>query len=75
MYKNFIRKNNISATILLFLALFLIFIYIKPAFLYNKTGGFRHFGLGKTNSTIFPIWLLVIIIAIICYIIILYVLL
>lgn len=72
MYKNFIRKNNISATILLFLALFIVFIYFKPAFLFNKTGGLRHFGLGKTNSTIVPIWLLVILISIICYVAVLY---
>lgn len=75
MYKNFVRKNNISATILLFLAFFMVFIYFKPAFLFNKTGGFRHFGLGKTNSTIVPIWLLVILIAIICYVAVMYFLL
>ena len=75
MYKNFIRKNNISATIILFLAFFMVFTYIKPAFLFNRVGGLRQFGLGKTNSTIFPIWLLVIIIAIICYMSVLYLLL
>ena len=57
MYKSFIRKNNISTAIILFLLLFIIFIYIKPNFLFNKKGALRNFGLGKTNSTILPIWL------------------
>tara|TARA_B100001059_G_C17691341_1_gene505116 strand:+ start:434 stop:580 length:147 start_codon:yes stop_codon:yes gene_type:complete len=40
---------------------------MKPAFLFNKNGGVRHFGLGKRNSTIIPIWLFVIILAIMVY--------
>jgi quinol-cytochrome oxidoreductase complex cytochrome b subunit len=71
MYKSFIRKNNISSAIILFLLLFILFVYIKPNFLFNKSGALRNFGLGKTNSTILPIWLLVIITAIASYLIIL----
>ena len=71
MYKSFIRKNNISSAIILFLLLFILFVYIKPNFLFNKRGALRNFGLGKTNSTILPIWLLVIITAITSYLIIL----
>lgn len=75
MYKSFVRKNNISATIIIFLILFIIFVYIKPNFLFNKKGAIRNFGLGKTNSTILPIWFLVIILAITSYLLILYYLL
>ena len=67
MYNSFIRKNNINIAIILFIVIFVCFIYIKPHFLYNKNGTLRTFGLGKTNTTIFPLWLLVIIIAIISY--------
>ena len=75
MYKSFIRKNNISAAITIFLIFFIIFITIKPNFLFNKKGALRNFGLGKTNTTILPIWLLVIIMAIVSYLFVLYYLL
>ena len=75
MYKTLIRKNYISLAIIIFLLIFVSFIYIKPHFLFNKKGTIRNFGLGKRNSTILPIWLFVIITAIIAYLIILYCLL
>ena len=71
MYKSFIKKNSISAAIIVFLIIFIVFVYIKPNFLFNKRGALRVFGLGKSNSTILPIWLLVIISAIISYLFIL----
>ena len=72
MYKTFIRNNNLSVSIALFLLLFTLFAYIKPSFLFNKNGLIRNFGLGKSNCTILPIWLLVIIISIVSYLAILY---
>ena len=72
MYKSFLKKNSISAAILIFIILFAIFIYIKPNFIFNKRGGIRHFGLGKTDCTILPIWLLVIVISIISYVLVIY---
>jgi hypothetical protein len=72
MYKTFIKNNNLSVSIILFLLLFALFIYTKPSFLFNKNGLIRQFGLGKSNSTILPIWLLVIIISIVSYLAILY---
>jgi len=72
MYKTFIKKNNISTTIIIFLIIFVLFIYIKPHFMFNKNGVLRNFGLGKSNGTIVPIWLFVIIIAIISYLAVLY---
>ena len=75
MYNSFIRKNNISISIVLFVVLFIIFVYLKPHFLYNNNGTLRNFGLGKTNSTILPLWLFVIIISIVSYLAILYYLL
>ena len=71
MYKSFIRKNSISAAIIIFLIIFIVFMYVKPNFLFNKKGGLRIFGLGKSNSTILPIWLLVIINAIVSYLLVL----
>jgi len=67
MYKAFIRKHNISISIILFLILFVILVNLKPAFLFNKNGSVRNFGLGKSRCTILPIWLLVIVLSIISY--------
>jgi uncharacterized membrane protein YozB (DUF420 family) len=67
MYKPFIKKHVISITISIFLIIYIFFMTMKPAFLFTKEGSIRHFGLGKRNSTIIPIWLFVIILAIMIY--------
>lgn len=68
MYKEFIQNNIIGATILIFLVVYSIFVLLQPSFLFTKDGQIRQFGLGKKNSSIIPIWLLVIIIVIFIYI-------
>ena len=60
-------KNIINLSIIIFVVIFITIIQIKPNFLYNKKGYLRIFGLGKNNSTIIPLWLFVIIIAIVSY--------
>ena len=75
MYKSFVKNNNISTAIILFLVIFIIFVHLKPHFLFNRTGCFRNFGLGKTNCTILPIWLFVILLSIISYLAVMYFLL
>ena len=75
MYKSFVRTNHISVTIIIFVMLFIFFMYLKPNFLFSKKGEIRHFGLGKCNSTILPIWLLVIFMAIMAYLLVFYYLL
>ena len=72
MYRKYIQKNVTSVSIILFLLLFFIIQYIKPAFIYNKNGGFRKFGLGTKNKTVIPIWLTTLIVAILSYVFILY---
>ena len=67
MYKTFIKNNIISTTIFLFLVIYISIINVKPSFLFTKQGCVRHFGLGKRNSTIIPIWLLIIILVIFIY--------
>jgi hypothetical protein len=41
---------------------------MKPDFLYNKDGSIREFGVGYKNKTIFPVWLLSIVLGILCYV-------
>lgn len=67
-----IRKNMTSFSILLFVIIFALIQYIQPNFLYDDKGRIRLFGIGKKKKTIFPIWLLTIILAIFSYLFVLY---
>lgn len=67
MNKNFIKKHIISTTIFIFLIIYFAIIYTKPDFIFTKQGSIRHFGLGKRNCTIVPIWLLIIVLVIFIY--------
>lgn len=69
-----LRKNINLCAILLYFLLFAIIIYIEPHFLYEKDGSLRDFGIGRKKKTIFPVWLLSIMIAIFSYFSILYIL-
>ena len=72
MNRQYIRKNITTVAILLFIVLFCITQLAEPAFLYEKDGSLRQFGLGKIKKTIIPIWLLTFIIANFCYLSVLY---
>jgi uncharacterized membrane protein YozB (DUF420 family) len=67
MYKRYIRENITLVSTILFIIIFIIIQITKPNFLYNKDGSLREFGIGYKNKTIFPIWLLSIILGIVCY--------
>ena len=68
----FIKKNRLSVSIILFLIIFITILQFKPAFLFNKDGSIRNFGLGKSNTSIIPVWLFGILIATLSYLLILY---
>jgi len=72
MYKKYIEKNPTLVSIILFLVLFFTIQIGHPAFLYNTDGSIRTFGIGYKNKTIFPIWILAILLAILCYTFVLY---
>ena len=72
MYRNFIRNNVTLVAIILFVIVFGGIQTIKPAFLYNRDGSIREFGIGYKNKTIMPIWLLSIILGIVCYLAVMY---
>ena len=61
------RQNRLVVAIFLFLILFSLFHWLKPGFAYNELGGFRPFGVGYKNKTIFPVWVVAIILAIFSY--------
>ena len=72
MNKIFVRKNITSFSILLFITLFGLMVYMKPTCVFNKDGTMRQFGIGYRNKTVIPIWLIVIIMAYLSYLFLLY---
>ena len=72
MNRQYIRKNITTVAILLFIVLFCITQLAEPAFLYEKDGCLRKFGLGSSKKTVIPIWLITFIIAIFSYLFVLY---
>ena len=72
MYREFIRNNQTLVAIILFVIIFAIIQIIKPGFLYNRDGSVKEFGIGYKNKTIFPIWLLSLVLGILCYLFVLY---
>jgi formate/nitrite transporter FocA (FNT family) len=72
MNRLFIRRNITTSAIVLFVALFCAFLAFKPSFLYNTNGCFKRFGLGCRQKTVIPIWLVVFILAILCYLFVMY---
>jgi len=68
MNKNYIRENVTLISIILFVIIFGFIQMMKPSFLYNTDGSLREFGLGYKNKTIFPAWLLSLVLGILCYI-------
>ena len=72
MYQNIVRQNITLASVVLFVYLFGLIQYMKPAFLYNSDGSIREFGIGYKNKTILPIWLLSIVLGILSYLAVLY---
>tara|TARA_Y100000768_G_scaffold386550_1_gene375235 strand:+ start:14 stop:259 length:246 start_codon:yes stop_codon:yes gene_type:complete len=72
MFRDFVYKNISLISIIIFLILFGLIVITKPELIFDKNGKPREFGLGYKNKTIVPIWLTVIISAILSYLSVLY---
>jgi len=59
--------NHLGISILLFIFVFGLIVWIQPSFIYNKDGSLRQFGVGYRNKTVLPIWVISIVLAIMCY--------
>lgn len=70
--KSIIRYNKLAFTIFIFLVIFSVIHSLKPEMLYNEDGSFREFGVGYRQKTVIPIWIVSIILAIFCYLAVLY---
>lgn len=72
MLRTFARNNTTLVSIIIFLMIFGIMHMLQPAFLYNKDGSIRQFGIGYRNKTILPVWLFSIVLGILSYVFVLY---
>lgn len=72
MYRTLIRKHITAVSILIFIVLFGLIQYAKPAFLYKRDGSIRQFGLGSKQKTIIPNWLVALLLAFLSYLFVLY---
>jgi hypothetical protein len=72
MFKHIVKNNIVTISIIIYICIYLLFILIKPGFLFQKNGSLRDFGLGYRNKTIIPIWFLSIFIASLSYFIVMY---
>jgi|UniRef100_A0A6C0CDP2 hypothetical protein len=67
MLRLFIVNNIMLVSLVIFLVLFAILLATKPTLMFDKNGKPREFGIGYKNKTILPLWLVVIILAILVY--------
>ena len=67
MYR-LLKTNKLSLSIVAFIVVYYLIQLSKPSFLYKKNGELRQFGIGYKEKTIFPAWLLSIILAILIYV-------
>jgi hypothetical protein len=68
MIKQYIIKNPVIASIVLFSVLFFTLQLGKPRYIYNQDGSLKIFGVAYKKKTVFPLWLLTIAMAILSYI-------
>ena len=61
-----INSSRLQISILIYLVLIFLLIYLRPSYLYKKNGKFKEFGTGK-NKTILPFWLIILIFAFFSY--------
>jgi hypothetical protein len=72
MLRKFTTNNTTLVSIIIFLMIFGMIYILQPAFLYNKDGSVREFGVGYKNKTILPLWLFSIVLGILSYVFVLY---
>ena len=61
-----INSSRLQISILIYLVLIFLLIYLRPSKKKKKNGKFKEFGTGK-NKTILPFWLIILIFAFFSY--------
>ena len=69
-----LRKNPKLWMVAIYLFLVAGFLYLKPAVAFGENGRIRPFGVGKRESTVFPVWFWMFVFAVLSYFSVVYVL-
>jgi hypothetical protein len=62
-----VKDNEVLISIGLFIVIFALIQWSRPLFLFKSDGSIRQFGVGYKNKTIFPIWIMAIVLGILIY--------
>ena len=67
MVQKDILNNLAYASVVVFVGFFFIIIYGYPSLVFEDDGSIRQFGIGFRKKTIFPLWILAIVLGILSY--------
>jgi hypothetical protein len=62
-----IRNQPRMTMVTIYLLLVAAFLYLRPAVAFGKDGRIRPFGTGQKDSTVFPLWWWVFVLAVVSY--------
>jgi hypothetical protein len=62
-----LRKNPKLWMVAIYLFMVAGFLYVKPSVAFGEQGRIRPFGVGKRDSTVFPVWFWMFTFAVISY--------
>lgn len=62
-----LKKNYIHCTIVIYILTMYMIYTLKPNIIFNKYGDLKRFGVGYTNKTILPFWLVSILVSILSF--------
>ncbi len=68
MHLYYVKNNKLISAIALYIFLYGTLQWIRPKWLFTTQGEILQFGVGNSHKTIFPIWLLAILLGILSYI-------
>tara|TARA_Y200000002_G_C22404353_1_gene547074 strand:- start:276 stop:488 length:213 start_codon:yes stop_codon:yes gene_type:complete len=59
-------SRRLQISLIIYLIIVGAIVFLNPRFLYDREGKIKIFGLGD-NKTMFPLWLIIFVIAVLCY--------
>lgn len=66
-FTEIIHNCPVKSSIIIYLLIVIIILIIKPKTLYDSDGKAKQFGIGIKNRTIFPVWIVFLLLAVLCY--------
>ena len=67
------RSNPLILALAMFMVLYALFVYVSPSFAFDRSKRARPFGIGIKSRTVTPVWLVVIVLSILCYLFVIYI--